>query len=128
MKVTVTERELHADLDDLLSGGPLGDELEVETEWELLEGGLAAPIEHDFEPDDASRSVIRRYEYFQYLGGYFEPEHEPNSVWVGIGDPPASELGDFIAANMVAVNLVPEPSTFAILFTAVVFLGVRLRR
>jgi hypothetical protein len=128
MKVTVTESELHADLDDLLSGGPLAGELEVETEWELLEGGLAAPIEHDFEPDDASRSVIRRYEYFQYTGGYFEPEHEPKSAWDGIGDPPANELGDFIAANMVAVNLVPEPSTIALLLTAVVLSGIRIRR
>jgi hypothetical protein len=128
MKVTVTETEFHTELDDLVSGGPLAGEIEVETEWELLEGGLAAPVEHDFEPDDASRSVIRRYEYYQYLGGYFEPEHEPNSVWNGIGDPPANELGDFIAANMVAVNLVPEPSTLAMLLTAIALVGVRLRR
>jgi hypothetical protein len=102
MKVTATETEFHTDLDDLVSGGPLAGEIEVETEWELLEGGLAAPIEHDFEPDDASRSVVRRYEYFQYTGGYFEPEHEPNSAWDGTGDPSVNELGDFIAANMVA--------------------------
>jgi hypothetical protein len=128
MKVTVTESELHADLDDLLSGGPLAGELEVETEWELLEGGLAVPIEHDFEPDDASRSVIRRYEYFEYTGDYSPVEHEPLSNWDGTGDPPADELGAFIAANMVAVNLVPEPSTLAMLLTSLVLLGVRSRR
>jgi hypothetical protein len=128
MKVTVTETEFPTELDDLVSGGPLAGEIEVETEWELLEGGLAAPVEHDFEPDDASRSVVRRYEYFQYTGAYFEPEHEPNSTWDGIGEPPALELGDFIAANMVAVNLVPEPATVAMLLFALALLGVRSRR
>jgi hypothetical protein len=125
MKVTVTESELPTELDDLVSGGPFAGEIEIETEWELLEGGLAAPIEHDFEPDDASRSVIRRYEYFAYTGAYFEPEHEPNSSWDGLSEPPANELGDFIAANMVAVNLVPEPSAIAILFTALGLIAVR---
>ena len=35
-----------------------------------------------------------------------QDEHESDSQWNGVGDPPANELGDFIAANMVAANLV----------------------
>jgi hypothetical protein len=131
MKVTVTETEFHTELDDLVSGGPLAGEIEVETEWELLEGGLADPVEQDFEPDDASRSVVRRYEYYQYTGAYFEPDHEPNSLFdpLTMVDPSeVGELGAFIAANMVAVNLVPEPSTFVMLLVAMALLGVRTRR
>jgi hypothetical protein len=128
MKVTVTESEFPTELDDLVSDGPFDGEIEIETEWELLEGGLAAPVEHDFEPDNASRSVIRRYEYYAYTGAYFEPEHEPNSLWDGTGDPPALELGAFIAANMVAVNLVPEPSTLAMFLAGVLLIGNRVRR
>jgi hypothetical protein len=127
MKVTVTESELHAELEDLISGGVYAGEIEVETEWELLEGGLNGDIEaeDDFEPEDVSRSVIRRYEYFQYTGAYSIGEHEPLSQWNGVGDPPANELGDFIAANMVAANLVPEPSTFLLVLTMLAGLGAR---
>jgi hypothetical protein len=129
MLVTVTESDRVASLDDLLSGGAFAGELEVETEWELLEGGLNGDIEavHEFEPAEASKSVIRRYEYYQYTGLY-SAEHEPLSSWDGTGDPPVDELGDFIAANMVAANLVPEPAAIIGALLGVSMIGICVRR
>jgi hypothetical protein len=78
------------------------DEAETETEWDLLEKGRVAKEEDDVQ--EGKKSVIRRYEYYAYTGPYTD-ENEPLSSWDEIGDPPANELGQFIAANMVAANL-----------------------
>jgi hypothetical protein len=123
MKVYVTELEQHAELeqlishDDALPGPPsVVPQLatEVEIEWELLEGGVASPA--DMPIGDKVLSVVRRYEYYKYTGAYDPEDHAPLSTWTGVGDPPPDEIGDFIAANMVAVNFeVPEPSSAALL-------------
>ena len=106
---------------------------EVETEWELLSDdsvGSIQPLDIDVKDHQA---VVRRFEYYKYKGGYDEV-HLPTSVFSGGGTPPdPSELGDFMMANMVAANLqqeiVPEPSTFALLGTATLgLLGFALRR
>ncbi len=107
MKVFKTELERPVDLVELISGGGIvpEDEKETETEWELLEGGKMSDVEAEVGKD--SQSVIRRYEYFKYSGPY-DAEHEPTSAFLngGLDAPPADELGDFIAANMVAAILV----------------------
>jgi hypothetical protein len=82
---------------------------EIETEWELLEGG-AAPKEkmNEDEIDEQNdKTIIRRYEFYEYTGTY-DAEHEPITLFLDPGDllaPPAGELGDFISANMVAAVL-----------------------
>ncbi|MFO0898682.1 MAG: hypothetical protein U0836_14760 [Pirellulales bacterium] len=109
MKVFKTETEHPVELGELMSGPggivPQG-ETETETEWELLEGGkqLAAEGEVGKNGD----AVVRRYEFYKYTGPY-DSEHEPTSAFLDsdLQEPPAGELGPFIAANMVAANLVP---------------------
>ncbi len=114
MKVYKTEIERAVDLDELMSGPGIvpQDGVEVETEWELLEGGKMKMAEAEVGED--KKAVIRRYEYFKYTGPY-DAEHEPTSIFLDtdLAEPPDGELGDFIAANMVAANLVavPEPAT-----------------
>ncbi|MEZ6190633.1 MAG: hypothetical protein R3C45_05000 [Phycisphaerales bacterium] len=82
---------------------------EIETEWELLEGG-AAPKEkmNEDEIDEQNdKTIIRRYEFYEYTGTY-DAEHEPLTLFLDPGDllaPPEGELGDFISANMVAAVL-----------------------
>ena len=119
MRVVKTEIERPVDLDELISGGAIMPEMpdiEQETEWELLEGGLQGEVDKGVEAEEdlgeGSLSVIRRYEYFEYIGQYNE-EHEPVTDFLDFDllVPPEGELGDFIAANMVAINLVPEPSS-----------------
>ncbi|MDZ4782918.1 MAG: hypothetical protein SGJ19_21930 [Planctomycetia bacterium] len=107
MKVYKTELDRAVGLDELMSAGDIvpEDEAETESEWELLEGGKMKGV--DAEVGEHGKAVIRRYEYFRYTGPYDE-EHEPLSIFLDqdMDEPPAGELGDFIAANMVAANLV----------------------
>lgn len=115
MKVYKTELPRAVELNELMSGSEPGnivpqDEAEIESEWELLEGGKMKM--HGGKLDDKdSKSVIRRYEFFQYLGAVDE-ENEPITAFLDqdLLEPPADELGPFIAANMVAANLLaPNP-------------------
>jgi len=82
------------------------------------------------QPQGSTESVLRRYEYYQYQGGYDEV-HLPTSAFT-TGDPPAGECGQFIAANMVAANLVvadiPEPSALLLLVGGLGMIGWRRRR
>jgi hypothetical protein len=106
MKVYKTEINRPVDVLELMSGDDVvpEDESETESEWELLEGGKMAQFDDDVAED--SKSVIRRFEYYAYTGAY-DAEHEPLSEFLtgNLAEPPAGELGDFIAANMVAANL-----------------------
>jgi hypothetical protein len=120
VKTYVTELTRQVDLNELISSPPEANGVapqlpsEVEAEWELLPGDLKLP-EPDIQLADADQSILRRYEFFQYTGGYDEV-HLPTSAFTG-GTPDPAELGQFIAANMVAVNLepVPEPSSLVLL-------------
>ncbi len=112
MKVYKTEIGRAVDLDELMSG-PGGivpqDSAEIETEWELLEGGKMKGVEAEI--GNHMEAIIRRYEYFTYTGLYDE-EHQPLTDFLDseLLEPPAGELGNFIAANMVAANLVAPPA------------------
>lgn len=111
MKVYKSELNRPVELEELMSGNEPGnivpqDEDEIEAEWELLEGG--AMKMHGGKLDDKdSKAVVRRYEYFVYTGAVDE-ENEPITDFLDsdLLEPPADELGAFIAANMVAANLV----------------------
>lgn len=115
MKVYKTELDRAVELHELMSGDDPDnivpqDEVEVESEWELLEGGVGAEHGDDLDSEN-SKAVIRRYEFFKYTGAVDE-ENEPLSEFLNsdLAEPPAGELGDFIAANMVAANLVAPPT------------------
>jgi hypothetical protein len=131
MKVVKTEIEREVELEELISGNAIVPEIEVETEWELLEGGLNGDKEAMHEDDlaDGSKSVIRRYEFYEYTGAY-DAEHEPLSEFLNdcCLEPPPGELGDFIAANMVAVNFVPEPTAIVGSLLGLSLIGVCIRR
>jgi hypothetical protein len=119
-------------LNDIVPHGE--DPIEVETEWELMEGGKA-PREkvREDEIGESDKVVVRRYEFYEYIGQVNE-DNEPISVWEDVGNPLdpgldvfddegnlvfAAERGDFISSNMVAavLNPIPEP-TAAIAFAA----------
>lgn len=129
MKVYVTELERQVDLQELISGpGTVVPQETPETEWSLLEGGV--PEEADVSISDQAQSVIRRYEYYKYTGAYTAEEHAPLSLWDHVSAPPEAEMGDFIAANMVAANLepVPEPSSLVALLSGLGALAGLSRR
>jgi hypothetical protein len=129
MKIFVTETEQKVELDDLVSDGvlvPHGEiETETEIEWEFLESGEVFKVEADI--PEPGKSIIRRYEYYKYTGPYND-EHEPTAPpWDGVGEFPPT-AGAFIAANMVSVNLVPEPASVSVAFCGVGFCFLALRR
>jgi hypothetical protein len=129
MKMYVTEIEREVELDELTSGaGSIVEQSETEIEWELLEGGVMKEDNANFGENVVA--VIRRYEFFKYTGPVNPEDNEAQSTWDGIGDPPASELGDFIAANMVAVNLqpVPEPASGVLCLSGIGLLWLVRRR
>lgn len=129
-------------LQDLLSGNVIvpEDVAEIETEWELLEGGKDPKEKMNEEPidEDNDKTIIRRYEFYEYAGLY-DDEHEPLSQWEEFGNPddPAldvfdndgnkiftGERGGFIAANMVAavLNPIPEPSSIGLVLVGAVLM------
>jgi len=112
-------------LNDIVPEGD--DPIEIESEWELLEGGKApkekvAEDEVDEGDQENDKLIIRRYEFYEYTGLY-DAEHEPITEFLDPGDllePPVGELGNFISSNMVAavlnpIGIVPEPTTLIML-------------
>ena len=64
---------------------------------------------------------------YKYTGPYSD-EHEPTAPkWDGVGDVPPT-AGAFIAANMVAVNLIPEPASVGIALSGAGLCLLALRR
>lgn len=101
---------------------PFGDDpVEIEAEWELLEGGKNPKEkvgEDEIENPEKPKLVIRRYEFYEYTGAYSD-EHEPITQFTetDLLLPPDGELGKFLSANMVAavLNPIPEPASAALL-------------
>lgn len=107
-------------LNDIVPEGD--DPIEIESEWELLEGGKAPKEKmHDDEiKENDDGLVVRRYEFYEYTGAY-DAEHEPLSLFLDedLPEPPVGELGKFLSSNMVAAVLqqqvvVPEPSAIVL--------------
>lgn len=117
VKVNVTELEIETELDDLLSDNQVIVEAESEIEWKMLqarptcdENGqpLVQQPENVFAVEavagDSSKTVIRRYEFFEYTGEY---EAESNEVVVLVDEdsPQDSEIGNYLGSQMAAINL-----------------------
>jgi hypothetical protein len=125
MKVYKIKSDLALAPDDLvrlLLGTPdaiLPDETEIEMEWKLIQSkpGDAEEEDEDAEVaedhlDDTQRSVVRRYEFFRYVG---PRDAENNEAWpcidedqpVPVDEPVegCSDLGAFAGAQNVAVDI-----------------------
>ena len=114
VKVFEKESPDPADLNHLVSEDPAVPEspAEVEMEWALVQTGPGAlnELQIDRQALADSQSVTRRYEYYKYTGTYTVDGDalciDPNCA---IPDP--SELGNYIGAEIGAVNLNGVAST-----------------
>ena len=108
------------DLDRLLLGAANGivpdSETEIETEWKLIQSqpgpgdGKDADVKED-KLDKDKRSIIRRYEFYSYIGPR-DPENNEALPCIAEGSPvPAdapvdgcADLGEFVGAQNVAID------------------------
>ena len=130
VKVNVTELEIETELEDLLSDNQVIVEAESEIEWKILqarptcdENGqpLVQQPENAFVVEavasNSSKTVIRRYEFFEYTGEY---EAESNEVILLVDEdtPQDSEIGNYLGSQMAAVNFQDRLATPLTITTA----------
>lgn len=143
VKVYTTELENKVELEELMGGNAKVKEAEnhTEIEWQLLQTDPGNPLAGQLENGggaavgEKAESILRRYEFYNYSGIYDGETHEALPV-LGDSHPGEGELGSFIGAQNVAVNLngnpvaVPEPETYALAVSglAMVLLAVKRRR
>ncbi|HEX5357415.1 MAG TPA: PEP-CTERM sorting domain-containing protein [Aquabacterium sp.] len=142
VKVYTTELENKVELEELVGGDPkvLAAKGHTEIEWQLLQTDPGNPLAGQLENGggaavgEKAESVLRRYEFFNYIGAYDQETNEALPV-LGDSHPGDGELGDFIGAQNVAVNLngnpvgaVPEPATNALMLGGLAMVLLVLRR
>ena len=126
MKVFVTQLPREVTLDELITDNPLVvpmDPAQTEVNWDILQtqpvgtsnsngnrqsrgqkryqGGLAP----------TTRSVVRRIELYNFTGAYSALNHEALCADLTCLAPGAGEIGDFISAQMTAVNVQADSVT-----------------
>jgi hypothetical protein len=126
MKVFVTQLPREVQLDELITDNPLVvpmDPAQTEVNWDILQtqpvgtsnsngnrqsrgqkryqGGLAP----------TTRSVVRRIELYNFTGAYSALNHEALCADLTCTAPGADEIGDFISAQMTAVNVQADSVT-----------------
>lgn len=142
VKVYSTELEDKVNLEDLMGGNAKVEQAKqhTEIEWQLLQTDPGNPDAGALENGGAGEmgagkeSVLRRYEFFAYTGA-FDPETHEAQPLLGDSHPSAAELGDFLGAQNVALNLngnpvavVPEPAPAALLGMGLAALALWRRR
>ena len=114
VKVFETEAAEPADLNHLLTDDPAvpQEAVETEVEWTILQarpnGGGNDELVNKGKAANGKESVTRRYEFYAYTGAYDPENHEAICGGDGSCDVPLDgELGNYIGAQMAAVNLAP---------------------
>lgn len=116
---TVVEDPDPVQLEDLVLGNAVvPPDSETEVEWSLLQAVFGRPdLAEKLDEGDVGNgkeSVTRRYEFYEYIGGYDPESHEAlfdayNPDYVG------AFLGNQnVAVNFAAVQSIPEPGTLVL--------------
>ena len=120
VKVYETESPDRVELNHLLTDDPAVPQsaAQTEVEWELLQSNPKKPnngaLRHGKSLGNGSQSVIRRFEFYKYTGAYDPESHEAvcSARSGGKGSdcsaPQAGELGNYIGAQMAAVQFGPQ--------------------
>lgn len=142
VKVYSTELEDKVALEDLMGGNAKVEQAKqhTEIEWQLLQTDPGNPAAGALENGGAAEvgagkeSVLRRYEFYAYTGAFDPANHEAQPL-LGDSHPSAAEIGDFLGAQNVALNLngnpiaaVPEAPPAAMLALGLAALALWRRR
>ncbi|MCP4635626.1 MAG: PEP-CTERM sorting domain-containing protein [Methyloversatilis sp.] len=143
VKVFTTEIEREVELEELLSDNNVvpREQSETEIEWRIFQaapenkkggGGDELILEQPLAEFGDKKSIIRRYEFYEYLGQYDAEDHEALCA-VDCDTPEEWEIGRYIGSQMAAANLaaaapVPEPSTWLSMMAGLGLIGLIGRR
>lgn len=126
MKVFVTQLPREVQLDELITDNPLVvpmDPAQTEVNWDILQtqpvgtsnsnGNRQSRGQKRYQGglDPTTRSVVRRIELYDFTGAYDPLTHEALCADLTCTAPGADEIGDFISAQMTAVNVQADSVT-----------------
>ena len=113
VKVFVTESPEPVELQHLVTDDPAvpQEAAETEMEWAILQAGPPDAGNNELVNEGnvggGNQSVTRRYEFYEYTGAYDPESHEVLCADGNCNAPQPGELGNYIGAQMSAVNLAP---------------------
>jgi len=116
VKVFKTEMTREVTLDELMSNNPIvpQDAAHTEVEWEIIQtepvsnshsNGTRGRHRNGSTLHFDTRSVVRRYESYNFTGTYDPITHEALCADLVCNVPAEGEVGDFLGAQMAAANL-----------------------
>jgi hypothetical protein len=114
VKVFKSELQREVNLDELVSDNAVvpQDAAHAEVAWEILQtepasnsNGTRNRRQNQGGLNAATRSVVRRYEVYEYTGAYDPTTHQALCADTVCSAPAANEVGDFVGAQMAAANV-----------------------
>jgi hypothetical protein len=117
-KVTATGYGYNVAVEDLVAeNAAVKKGQNTQTEWQLLQTDTGNPNAGQVDltgvaPDPGYKSIVYRFEIWEYTGKFDPETHEALSVNGDTSAPAASDIGNFLGAQHAAVNLdgqVPQP-------------------
>ena len=140
LKTFTTEVEHEIDLGDLLRGDEDQEAAEVEVEWRVFQKAPAGEGGDEQEMEvvlgDAAKALIRRYEFFEYLGPLNPEDGEAicksdcENDPLGLGGTHPNYVGAYVGAQMAGFNVeaihaaVPEPQGWAMMLAGLGVIGM----
>lgn len=140
VRTYTTKVNKNIDLGNLLRGDPEAEKAEIESEWSIFQmapaghgAGANEVKEKNLELGDADKAIIRRYEFYKYVGALnVDGSGEVDCNALCETDPLGQHaVGNFVGAQIAgfnAVQAVPEPQSWALMLAGILAVGGLVRR